>query len=679
MKSFVLALFSFLILHANAQHTILGSKKHTLTKKQNNANQQVFNILNTENQPFVAFNIKVNGKVETGTKVYLQYTTNDFMEGDYDGIPMSYFAENTSEKKDWKRDIHFDNTKAWSSVLEFLPANTKSVQVFFENTGNKYQDINFNFFYPNKTENIVENSPKATQGSTKAAINCACPLPALENRADWDPAGNHPAQTNPTFTAVTHLIVHHQAGSNNATDWAAVVRSIWTQHVIDQGWSDVGYNYLIDPNGVIYEGRGNDVLGAHFSGTNGGTMGVCLLGDYHPNIVESINPSAAMQNSLVELLSWKTCDISADPLTGSFHAASGQTHMHISGHRDGGATSCPGDNVYNLLPNIRATCSAYLPNCSFAANADLLVSALETSPSTLRIGENTTITVAVGNGGNVATVETINVELKIDGNLVNTYVFDSIQSGQILHFSEPNYVFSTIGNHQICVYIDSASNETFSANNSFCKTVIIEDSVIVNSDLLVQSIAKDISLPVVSEAIAFDFVLKNNGAAATSEAVQASIKVDGVTKQQFTIPIAAAAQSLQKNFNYTFSEAGNHSICLEINSPTNEIAIANNKLCNSFDVLPKSVNINSINQGIVAFEVYPNPAKDNFEISLSFLEKQAVNISLFNALGQKVYQKQHGLVLNIKESVNIKELSKGVYVLRLETVKGSTSKKVFVQ
>ncbi|MFN7929681.1 MAG: hypothetical protein U0Y68_17395 [Blastocatellia bacterium] len=52
-----------------------------------------------------------------------------------------------------------------------------------------------------------------------------------------------------------HLLVHHTANANTATDWAAVVRAIWSFHIFTNGWSDIGYNYLIDPN-VIYEGAG---------------------------------------------------------------------------------------------------------------------------------------------------------------------------------------------------------------------------------------------------------------------------------------------------------------------------------------------------------------------------------------------------------------------------------------
>lgn len=66
-----------------------------------------------------------------------------------------------------------------------------------------------------------------------------------------------PAQDPPLYTTVTHLIVHHTAGANTAADWPSVLRSIWVLHVMGNGWNDIGYDYLIDPDGLPYEGRGS--------------------------------------------------------------------------------------------------------------------------------------------------------------------------------------------------------------------------------------------------------------------------------------------------------------------------------------------------------------------------------------------------------------------------------------
>jgi uncharacterized protein (TIGR03437 family) len=169
------------------------------------------------------------------------------------------------------------------------------------------------------------------------------------------------------FAPVTHLVVHHSAGGNQASNWAAVVRSIWVLHVNGNGWNDIGYNYLIDPNGVIYEGRagGDGVIGAHFSGVNTATMGVCMIGTY-----STVPATEAAVQSLGRLLSWQAAKWKIDPSGQAVHAASGLTLNTISGHRDAGlsprasgATECPGNALYGYLPEVRARVAREVPAC----------------------------------------------------------------------------------------------------------------------------------------------------------------------------------------------------------------------------------------------------------------------------------------------------------------------------
>jgi len=123
-------------------------------------------------------------------------------------------------------------------------------------------DLTLHFYNPGHTPERNETA------ELRALEDCNCPQPDFQDRDDWCPAGNCPEITNPVFTEVTHLIVHHSAGVNTSSDWAATVRGIWDYHVNSNGWDDVGYNWLVDPNGVLYEGRGDDVRGAHFCGNN---------------------------------------------------------------------------------------------------------------------------------------------------------------------------------------------------------------------------------------------------------------------------------------------------------------------------------------------------------------------------------------------------------------------------
>jgi hypothetical protein len=152
-------------------------------------------------------------------------------------------------------------------------------------------------------------------------------------------------------TAVTHLIVHHTVNPNDSIEWPAVVRSIWNFHVFERGYADIGYNFLVDPDGVIYQGRagGENVQGAHFSSVNAGTIGVALLGTFMTTI-----PTEEALASLGEVLAWGCNQFGLDPTGRSIHTASELNLMTISGHRDGpGPTECPGDALYRLLPKIR--------------------------------------------------------------------------------------------------------------------------------------------------------------------------------------------------------------------------------------------------------------------------------------------------------------------------------------
>jgi hypothetical protein len=161
--------------------------------------------------------------------------------------------------------------------------------------------------------------------------------------------------------SVTHLIVHHSAGSNTSANWDATVLSIWNSHVNTNGWSDIGYNWLVAPNGDLYEGRGggNNVIGAHFCGTNGNTMGTCMLGTY-----TSVNVTDTARATLVKVLGWKCCNSNINPTAQSLHTSSGLNLFNISGHRDGCSTECPGNQVYATLPQIRTEVQSYITACA---------------------------------------------------------------------------------------------------------------------------------------------------------------------------------------------------------------------------------------------------------------------------------------------------------------------------
>lgn len=208
----------------------------------------------------------------------------------------------------------------------------------------------------------VQQPPARTSQTTNAQpalrTNCSCAQPSFISRSGW---GCPQPLWNPTPTTPTHLIVHHSAGANTSTNWDGVVLAIWNQHVNTNGWSDVGYNWLIAPNGQLYEGRQNsstqDVTGAHFCGFNGRTMGVCMLGTY---TAANITPEA--RQTLIHTLAWKACQLNIDLTGTSVHINSGLLLNHVSGHRQGCATECPGTTLFADLTAIQFAAKAFQTN-----------------------------------------------------------------------------------------------------------------------------------------------------------------------------------------------------------------------------------------------------------------------------------------------------------------------------
>lgn len=263
-------------------------------------------------------------------------------------------------------DGHFpDDTRRnrMTGQLIFAPATSHFFQVAILPKGKTdfaVKDLEVLFFAPGASKEWQE--PKMiSQNRT------VCPIPNFQGRSDWCSTSECPFGASQSITNVTHLIVHHSAGSNTNNDWAAVVKSIWHYHVDVKGWDDIGYNWLIDPNGVLYQGRKDNVRGAHFSGHNTGTMGVCLLGNFH-DASPMVGPKLTMLEKLERLLCWKAEKENINPLATKYHAASMLNLKTIAGHRDGGSTACPGDSMYIQLPNVRHVVDSLL---NFVAISDI--------------------------------------------------------------------------------------------------------------------------------------------------------------------------------------------------------------------------------------------------------------------------------------------------------------------
>ena len=206
-----------------------------------------------------------------------------------------------------------------------------------------------------------------------AVADAAVDQPTILPRSAWGAdeslrfdSGGHetwPAEYYPMQVA----IVHHTAGRNNDPNPAATIRAIYWAKSISRGYGDIGYNFLIDEAGRIYEGRhsrdyapgephtgedlaGNVVRGVHARSHNIGTVGIALLGNF-----QKVQPTAAARTALDKLLAWKLERHGLDPLGKTQYtnpAVSEQLNI-ISGHRNVNATACPGETFYPTFPQLR--------------------------------------------------------------------------------------------------------------------------------------------------------------------------------------------------------------------------------------------------------------------------------------------------------------------------------------
>jgi hypothetical protein len=171
--------------------------------------------------------------------------------------------------------------------------------------------------------------------------------PVIISRSEWgarplDPEapqeyGTYDPETNPEGVLIypdhlkdvlNTLVIHHSVYSGDGpTD-------IQNLHMDGRGFADVGYHFMIDSEGIIYEGREINIRGAHVQGYNNGSVGIVLMGNFNED-----EPSKAQLTSL-----WKLVDYLGN--TYEIH--------YLSGHRDypnqsPDGTECPGDNLYPLL------------------------------------------------------------------------------------------------------------------------------------------------------------------------------------------------------------------------------------------------------------------------------------------------------------------------------------------
>ncbi|CAL9437018.1 hypothetical protein GCM10010266_02700 [Streptomyces griseomycini] len=214
----------------------------------------------------------------------------------------------------------------------------------------------------------VEKAAESTAGTAAARTTPptrSAPRPAIVPRSVWlgDAAREQPP---PRYDdEVVAVFVHHTDSPNDydCADAPGIIRGLYQGQTLGRDWDDLGYNFVVDRCGTVYEGRagGADrpVTGAHAQGFNHRTTGIAALGTF----TEGVFVPPEMLRSIAALTAWKLGTSGTDPRgdvrlvssNGGSRYAAGTTAVlpAVAGHSDGYMTSCPGAALYARLPDIR--------------------------------------------------------------------------------------------------------------------------------------------------------------------------------------------------------------------------------------------------------------------------------------------------------------------------------------
>ncbi|MGZ5414460.1 MAG: SpoIID/LytB domain-containing protein [Aeromicrobium sp.] len=220
-------------------------------------------------------------------------------------------------------------------------------------SGVKPADVKVATIDPGKSDAItpVAFQTGATDVKTAAIAQAVlAPKPAIILRSAWGASAGGGCDS-PIYGQTTRgAVIHHTAGSNTytASESAGIVRATQSYHVKSRGWCDIGYNFLVDKYGQIFEGRKGGIdkpVRAAHSGNgkvNEETMGVSLMGTF-----SSVSPTSAMKTAVVQLVSWRFSGYSV-PAKGTY-SLGGVSLNRIAGHRNVVSTECPGNLAYGWL------------------------------------------------------------------------------------------------------------------------------------------------------------------------------------------------------------------------------------------------------------------------------------------------------------------------------------------
>ena len=202
-------------------------------------------------------------------------------------------------------------------------------------------------------------NPVPTDPAIVPAATLSAPKPEIFSRAQWGADERMRDKGSLRYGKITAGFVHHTVNANNysAEQVPAIIRGIYAYHTQSRGWSDIGYNFLVDRFGRIWEGRygGVDkpVVGAHTLNYNESSFAMSAIGNF-----ETAQPASVMLDAYGRLFAWKLA-LHGVNAASTKQVVNGRTFQAINGHRDAGSTACPGKYLYAKLPQIRTTAASY--------------------------------------------------------------------------------------------------------------------------------------------------------------------------------------------------------------------------------------------------------------------------------------------------------------------------------
>ncbi|XP_067649910.1 peptidoglycan recognition protein 1-like [Haliotis asinina] len=180
---------------------------------------------------------------------------------------------------------------------------------------------------------VASNPSSGAHTSTHTGTSTHAGCPRIISKSEWGARTPKAGQLH-LHGAVKYAFIHHGASAACHTEnsCAAMARAYQRDHIDSRGFNDVGYSFLIGEDGNAYEGRGWDIVGAHTKGYNSDGLGFCIMGNYMERL-----PDSKALDTVQRLIA---CGVAKGKI---------QSNYILRGHRDVGATACPGTKLYALI------------------------------------------------------------------------------------------------------------------------------------------------------------------------------------------------------------------------------------------------------------------------------------------------------------------------------------------